>query len=178
MADAPANVRPAAAGDLAEVARIFAHYVSGSAFTFEEDPPTVSKWHQRLISLAERRLPFLVAEADGMVTGYAYAAPWRPTPAYQRTVEDSVYLAPAWRGRGQGRALLQALLTECAATGVCQVIAVIADTGDPASEALHRRCGFTDAGRLTRVGFKHGRWIDTVLLQRAVGRPREDDRSA
>ncbi len=178
MADTPASIRPAAAGDLAQVARIFAHYVSGSALTFEEDPPTVPQWHQRLTSLAERGLPFLVAEAGGVVTGYAYAGPWRPQQAYRHAVEDSVYLAPAWRGRGLGTALLQALLTACAAAEVRQVIAVIADTGDPASEALHRGCGFTDAGRLTRVGFKQGRWIDTVLLQRALGQAPEGDRAA
>jgi phosphinothricin acetyltransferase len=163
------SVRAASPCDLEEVAGIFAHYVTGSIVTFEEDPPTVPQWRQRLGSLAERGLPFLVAEAGGTVTGFAYASPWRPKPAYRHTVEDSVYLAPAWRGRGLGKLLLQALLTECAAAGVYQVIAVIADTGDPASEALHRGCGFTDAGRLAQVGLKHGRWIDTVLLQRAAG---------
>jgi L-amino acid N-acyltransferase YncA len=119
-------------------------------------------------SLAGRGLPFLVAETGGAVTGYAYASPWRPKPAYRHTVEDSVYLAPGQRGRGLGRLLLEALLTGCADAGVRQVIAVIADSGDPASVLLHRACGFTDAGRLTRVGFKHGRWVDTLLMQRAL----------
>jgi L-amino acid N-acyltransferase YncA len=169
MTDTQASVRPATADDLGAIAGIFAHYVTTSTVTFEEDPPTAAQWSQRFASLAERRLPFLVAEADGTVAGYAYASPWRPTPAYRHTVEDSVYLAPASRGRGLGRVLLDALLAACATAGVRQVIAVIADTGDPASAALHRACGFTDAGRLTQVGRKQGRWIDTVLLQRAVG---------
>jgi L-amino acid N-acyltransferase YncA len=172
-----AIVRPATADDLRAVAEIFAHYVTSSVVTFEEDPPTLTHWRERLEACAERRLPFLVAEdeAEGTVAGYAYASPWRPKPAYRHTAEDSVYLAPAYRGKGLGRLLLDALLAACAPAGVRQVIAVIADTGDPASVALHRACGFTDAGRLRHVGHKHGRWIDTVLWQRAVGPAQADD---
>jgi L-amino acid N-acyltransferase YncA len=168
MLDAQPTVRPATAGDLDAVAGIFAHYVIGSVFTFEEVPPTVAQWRQRLVALAENHLPFLVAEVDGTVAGYAYASPWRPKPAYRHTVEDSIFLAPGYQGKGLGRLLLDALLSACAAAGCRQVIAVIAGSGDPASVALHRACGFTEAGRLTQVGYKHGRWIDTVLLQRAV----------
>jgi L-amino acid N-acyltransferase YncA len=162
------RVRPATAADLAAVAGILAFWVTNSLATFEEDPPGVPQWRQRLGDLAERKLPFLVAEAGGTVTGYAYASPWRPKPAYRHTVEDSVYLAPGQRGRGLGRLLLESLLAGCAEAGVRQVIAVIADSGDPASAALHRACGFTGAGRLSQVGYKHGRWIDTVLLQRGL----------
>jgi L-amino acid N-acyltransferase YncA len=164
-----ATVRPANAGDLDSVAGIFAHYVTSSVATFEEVPPTLAQWRQRLVALAGEHLPFLIAEVEGTVAGYAYASPWRPKPAYRHTVEDSVYLAPTSRGKGLGRLMLDALLTGCATAGVRQVIAVIADSGDPASAALHHACGFTEAGRLTAVGYKHGRWIDTVLLQRAVG---------
>jgi L-amino acid N-acyltransferase YncA len=164
-----AGVRPARAGDLDEIAGIFAHYVTSSVATFEEEAPAVPQWHQRLGDLAGRGLPFLVADAGGTVAGYAYATPWRPKPAYRHTAEDSVYLAPGRRGMGLGRLLLDALLADCGAAGVRQVIAVIADTGDPASVALHRACGFAAAGRLANVGFKHGRWVDTVLMQRAVG---------
>jgi L-amino acid N-acyltransferase YncA len=164
-----ASVRPATTDDLSAVAGIFAYYATNTVVTFEEDPPAVTYWQQRFRSCNERRLPFLVAEADGMVAGYAYASPWRPKPAYRHTAEDSVYLAPACRGKGVGRLLLDALLAACATADVQQVIAVIADTGDPASAALHRACGFTEAGRLSKVGRKHGRWIDTVLLQRTVG---------
>jgi L-amino acid N-acyltransferase YncA len=103
------------------------------------------------------------------VCGYAYATPWRPKPAYRHTVEDTVYISPAHTGRGLGRALLAALLTGCEQAGARQVIAVIADTGSDASAALHRRLGFTPAGRLRRVGYKHGRWIDTLLMQRELG---------
>ena len=162
----PALVRPASAGDAEAIAGIFAHYVETSVATFEEIPPGPEHWRGRLAELAGHGLPVLVAETDGTVAGFAYASPWRPKPAYRHTVEDTVYLAPASRGQGLGRLLLEALLEACGAAGVRQVIAVIADTGDPASERLHRACGFTDAGLLREVGRKHGRWIDTLLLQR------------
>ncbi len=162
------RVRPATPADLGPVAGILAFYVTNTTATFEEEPPGVPQWRQRLADLTERKLPFLVAEAAGTVAGYAYASPWRPKPAYRHTVEDSVYLAPGQRGRGLGRLLLESLLAGCADAGVRQVIAVIADSGDPASAALHRACGFADAGRLSQVGFKHGRWIDTVLMQREL----------
>jgi phosphinothricin acetyltransferase len=163
------TVRAAVPADLGSVAAICAHYVMTTVTTFEEIPPTPADWQRRLDDLADRNLPFLVADQDGTVTGYAYASPWRPKPAYRYTVEDTVYISPARTGRGLGRALLAALLTGCEQAGTRQVIAVIADTGGDASEALHRRLGFTPAGRLRRAGFKHGRWIDTVLMQRELG---------
>jgi L-amino acid N-acyltransferase YncA len=169
MQSEQARVRAAAAADLGAVAAIFAHYVTSSVITFEESPPTVPQWRRQLDLAAGQRLPFLVADVAGTVAGYAYASPWRPKPAYRHTVEDSVYLAPGHRGQGLGRLLLDELLAGCAAAGARQVIAVIAETGDPASLALHRACGFTDAGRLRQVGHKHGRHLDTVLLQCAVG---------
>jgi phosphinothricin acetyltransferase len=116
----------------------------------------------------------LVAELSGEVVGYAYATPWRPKPAYRYTVENSIYLAPGRTGQGLGGALLEALLTACAQTHLRQIIAVIADAGTDASVALHRRFGFTDVGRLAAVGYKHDRWIDTVLMQRTLG-PHADD---
>jgi L-amino acid N-acyltransferase YncA len=109
-----------------------------------------------------------VAETDGAIVGYAYAGPWRRKPAYRSTAEDSVFVAPGRTGLGIGRRLLTELLAACAEARLRQVIAVIADTGDQASVALHLACGFTHAGRLTEVGFKHGRWIDTLLMQRAL----------
>jgi len=168
---APAVIRRAEVPDLAEVAAIFAHYVTDSVATFEEEPPPVGAWEQRLADLTERSLPFLVAEADGTVCGYAYASPWRPKPAYRHTVEDSVYLAPGQIGRGIGSALIGNLLADCAQAGARQMIAVIADTGSDASAALHARFGFSPAGRLTGVGYKHGRWIDTLLMQRSLPSP-------
>jgi len=162
-------VRAAGPGDLEAVAAIYAHYVTGTVVTFEEDPPTAAQWRQRMDAATGRDLPFLVAEQDGAVRGYAYASPWRPRPAYRHTVEDTVYLSPGHTGRGLGRALLSALLAGCQQAGARQVIAVIADSGDGASVALHRRLGFEPAGRLHRVGYKHGRWLDTVLMQRELG---------
>ena len=163
-----ARIRAAEANDLGVIAGIFAHYVTASVTTFEETPPTVREWENKLSGTSQLGLPFLVVEAGGRVAGYAYAVPWRPKPAYRYTVEDSVYLAPGWTGRGLGRLLLTALLAHCSRVGARQMIAVIADSGAGASVALHRACGFTDAGRLSAVGFKHGRWIDTLLLQRGL----------
>ncbi len=140
--------------------------------TFEEVAPTAADWRRRLGGLAAGNLPFLVAEAeaDRSVCGFAYASPWRPKPAYRYTVEDTVYLSPDHTGRGIGSALLGGLLAGCAEVGARQVIAVIADTGSDASAALHRRFGFTQAGLLSGVGRKHGRWIDTVLMQKDLAR--------
>ncbi|WEO99646.1 N-acetyltransferase family protein [Streptomyces sp. FXJ1.172] len=168
MTAVPATVRTATASDLKAVADIYTHYVRHSVATFEEIPPTVAHWKQRLDDLSGRKLPFLVAESDGAVTGFAHASPWRPKPAYRNTVEDTIYLAPDATGLGLGTALLEAVITESARAGMRQMIAVIADTGSEASRALHRRFGFTDAGHLVGVGHKHGRWIDTFLMQRTL----------
>jgi L-amino acid N-acyltransferase YncA len=162
------KVRLANPADLEAVARIHAHYVTSTVITFEEIPPAVADWRQRLDELSGQGLPFLVAEIDDEVAGYAFASPWRTKPAYRHTVEDSVYLAPGWAGRGLGSALLARLLGDCERAGARQVVAVIADTGSDASAALHRRLGFTQVGRLTGVGRKHGQWIDTVFMQRAL----------
>lgn len=155
-------------GDLGAVAGIYAHYVVGSLVTFDEEPPGLAYWVEKAAGLRARGLPFIVVEEDGRVAGYAYGAPWRPKPAYRHTVEDSIYLAPGFRGRGLGRLLLGELLTRCADVGVREVIAVIADTGDDASARLHRDFGFTEAGRLSQVGRKHGRALDTLLMQRSL----------
>jgi L-amino acid N-acyltransferase YncA len=171
MPSRPALIRPTTATDLDAIADIFAYYVTSTVISFETDPPGVTAWHDQLVHLAELGLPFLVADVDGAVAGYAYAGPWRTKPAYRFTVEDSVYLAPERRGTGLGRLLLHGLLGACEASGVRQVLAVIADTGEPASRALHRAFGFTEVGRLTEVGHKHGRWIDTVIMQRPVPLP-------
>ncbi|HEY3505222.1 MAG TPA: GNAT family N-acetyltransferase [Actinocatenispora sp.] len=170
--DGTAVIRAATGDDLDAVAAIFGHYVTTSVATFEQVPPPVTHWQGMHAELSSRGLPFLVAAADGAVVGYAYATPWRTKPAYRGTVEDSVYVAPGQTGRGVGRRLLRALLDESQRAGVEQVIAVIADTGDPASVALHQSCGFVDAGRLRQVGRKQGRVLDTLLLQRRL---RTDD---
>jgi phosphinothricin acetyltransferase len=167
--DGPAgDVRPARPGDLDAVAGIYAHHVEHGVATFDTEAPDTAHWATRLDELTAARWPFLVAEVGGEVVGFAYAAPWRTRPAYRHTVEDTLYLAPGWTGRGLGRALLGTLLDRVAAAGGREVLAVIADGGDPASLALHRALGFTEAGRLRRVGYKHGRWLDTVLVQRSL----------
>jgi L-amino acid N-acyltransferase YncA len=161
-----AVVRAAGPADMDQVAEIYAHYVAASVATFDTAAPGPADWRHKLGELSGRGLPFLVADLAGEVAGYAYASPWKTRPAYRYTVEDSIYLAPGRTGRGLGRLLMDALLAACVRAGVRQVIAVIADSGDSASAALHGRSGFTEAGRLTGVGHKHGRWIDTVLMQR------------
>ncbi|MFE6970267.1 GNAT family N-acetyltransferase [Isoptericola sp. NPDC057653] len=163
-------VRAAETGDLPAVAAILEPYVSGTAVTFDEQPPDLTVWRQRLADLAARGLPFLVAEVDGEVVGYAYVSPWRPKAAYRYTVEDTIYLSPAAQGRGVGTRLLSALLDACSLAGVRQVVAVVAD--DPAAAGslpLHRRLGFEVAGVLRDVGVKHGRSVSTMLLQRSLG---------
>lgn len=114
-------------------------------------------------------LPFLVIELRGKIVGYAYATPWRDKPAYRHSVEGTIYLAPDATGGGLGRMLLDALVRACAEAGMSQLVAIVADTGETASRAAHLASGFVEVGRLLRSGHKHGRWIDTVLMQRELG---------
>lgn len=168
MHSADLAIRPTSPNDLDAIGRIYAHHVRTGVATFELTPPDRSEWLQRLRDVTERELPFLTATLDGDVAGYAYCAPWKTRPAYRHTVEDSVYLAPDAVGRGVGGRLLDALLEDCIRSGIREVIAVIVDDDGAASLALHRNRGFIDAGRLSAVGFKHGRWLDTLLLQRSL----------
>ena len=162
-------IRPAVTDDLDAIAEIYAHHVLNSVATFELTPPNADEWRRRFDDVAERELPFVTASLDGKVAGYGYCAPWKTRPAYRHTVEDSVYLAPSAVGLGIGGRLLDTLLAECGRLQVRQVIAVIVDTaGAAASLALHRNRGFIDAGRLTSVGYKHGLWLDTMLLQHSM----------
>jgi L-amino acid N-acyltransferase YncA len=162
-------VRPAVADDLPAVAAVLEPYVLRTAVTFDEVPPGADAWTARLADLADRGLPFLVAEVGGAVVGYAYASPWRPKAAYRHTVESTIYLSPAAQGRGVGTRLLSALLDACSLAGVREVVAVVAD--DPAAAGslpLHRRLGFEVVGVLRDVGVKHGRSVSTMLLQRSL----------
>jgi L-amino acid N-acyltransferase YncA len=161
-------VRPTSPDDLVALGEIYAHHVRTGVATFELTPPDPSEWRQRFEAVTAAGLPFLTATLDGRVAGYAYCTPWKMRPAYRYTVEDSVYVAPHAAGRGVGGRLLDALLANCAGAGIRQVIAVIVDADGAASLAMHRNRGFVDAGRLTSVGFKHGRWLDTLLLQRSL----------
>ncbi|BCI53357.1 phosphinothricin N-acetyltransferase [Mycolicibacterium litorale] len=162
------TVRDAEARDLTEIGRIYAYHVTTGVATFEVTPPDAGEWHRRWTSARANGLPFLVVERDGGVAGYAYCSPWKPRPAYRHTVENSIYLAPEAIGLGLGGRLLDVLLERCVAAGLREVIAVVVDADAAGSLALHRKRGFSDAGRLTRVGFKHGRWLDTLLLQRSL----------
>lgn len=159
-------IRAAEPEDAPAIAEIYAHYVKTSAVTFEETAPTPDETAARI---ASSRLPFLVAEVDGHVRGYAYLSPYIERSAYRHTAQDSVYVAPGARGEGLGRALLEQLLTEGEHAGLREVVAIIAVTDDLASTKLHRAFGFREAGRLTSVGFKLGRWHDTLLMQRSLG---------
>lgn len=165
------TVRPAESEDVDAIGAIYAHYVRTGVATFELEPPGRDELLRRMAAVTDAGLPYLVAVADGRVAGYAYCAPWKSRRAYRFTVEDSVYVAPHTAGRGVGGALLDALLDECTQAGIRQVIAVIVDADAAASLSLHRRRGFTDAGRLSAVGFKHDRWLDTVLLQKTLPHP-------
>lgn len=159
------RIRVATAGDAAAIAAIYAHYVEHSVATFDLTAPDPAWWTVKLADLAAAGWPFLVAEDDGGLAGFAYVAPWRVKPAYRQTVENTIYLAPGRTGRGTGRVLLGELLDRARTAGARQVIAVVADGGDPSSVRLHAALGFTEAGRLRAVGFKQGRWLDTLLLQ-------------
>jgi len=165
----PCAVREARPQDLAAVQRIYAHHVLTGLASFELEPPDEAEIRRRQEALAGRGLPFLVAELEGAVRGYAYAGPYRVRPAYRYTVEDSVYVAPEAMGRGLGRALLGELVRCCAGLGMRQMVAVIGDSGNLASIRLHEAHGFSRAGLLRSVGFKFGRWVDSVLMQRGLG---------
>jgi len=162
-------LRPSCDADLSTVAAIYAHHVRHGLASFELQPPDVAELARRREAVLAEGLPYLVAERDGSVAGYAYAAPYRPRPAYRFTVEDSIYIAPDRVGEGIGRRLLPLLIERCAARGRRQMIAVIGDSGNAASIGLHTAFGFRRVGLLASVGFKHGRWVDSVLMQRPLG---------
>jgi phosphinothricin acetyltransferase len=137
--------------------------------SFEEIPPDPAEMDLRRRTVQDAGLPYLVAVSDGQVLGFAYASPYRLRPGYRYTVEDSVYIAPAANGRGVGRTLLAAVIGRAESRGLRQMLAVIGDSANAASIGLHRRLGFRQAGLLPSVGFKVGRWVDSVIMQRALG---------
>lgn len=164
-----AVIRPATEADLPAITAIYAEAVRFGTATFELDPPDLTEMTRRFAALTGAGFPYLVAETEGVIDGYAYAGPYRPRPAYRFTVEDSIYLAPSSHRRGIGSRLLERLLEECAPRGYRQMIAVIGDSANAASVALHRRAGFAMIGTHPAVGLKFGRWLDTVMMQRAIG---------
>jgi L-amino acid N-acyltransferase YncA len=164
------GIRDARQADIAEIARIYAHAVLHGTATFEIEPPDEAEMARRFGALAAGKFPYLVAERAGIAAGYAYAAPYRDRRAYDWCVEDSIYIAPQYHRMGIGRLLLAGLIAAAEARGFRQMIAVIGDSAQAASIAVHARAGFAHIGTLRSVGFKHGRWLDTVLMQRVLGR--------
>src|ERR1700716_4026862 len=163
------EIRPATEADLPAVTGIYEHAVLHGTATFELIPPDLTEMTRRFKSLMDGGFPYLVAVLDGHAIGYAYAGPYRPRPAYRFTVENSVYLAPAIHRRGIGTQLLQRLIAECEARGYRQMIAVIGDSANAGSIGGHLRNGFAMIGTHPNVGFKFGRWLDTVMMQRPLG---------
>ena len=162
-------VRDAREADMAAVHAIYRHHVLNGLATFEEVPPSIEEMASRRATVVAAGLPYLVAEIDGQVAGYSYSTSYRPRPAYRHTIEDSVYVADKLRGQGIGAALLEALISRCEAGPWRQMLAVIGNSENAGSIALHRKTGFQHVGTLRSVGFKFGRWVDTVLMQRALG---------
>jgi L-amino acid N-acyltransferase YncA len=162
-------VRDATDHDIAAIQSIYAHHVLKGTASFEEIPPSAPQMTARWLDVQRLGLPYLVAQIDGVVIGYAYASAYRPRPAYRHTVEDSVYVASGHHRLGIGRTLLAALIARCEAGPWRQMIAVIGDSANKSSIALHERFGFAHAGTLRNVGFKLGRWLDSVLMQRTLG---------
>lgn len=176
----PLLIRPSTDADVPAIAAVYAHHVLHGGGTFEIEPPDEAEMHRRRADVLGKPLPWLVAERDGVLLGYAYANHFRPRRAYRFCLEDSVYVAPEAQGRGVGRLLLAELLARCAALGARQMLAVIGDADNAGSIGLHRALGFRHAGVLEASGWKFGRWLDVVLMQRALGEgrasPAADDR--
>ena len=162
-------IRAATGEDMPAVAALYAHHVLTGLATFEEVPPDAAEMARRHAALTGGGLPWLVAEEGGRLLGYAYAGPYRARAAYRFSVEDSIYLDPAATRRGIGRALLERLIERSAACGARQMVAVIGDSANAGSIGLHASLGFARVGTLAAVGFKFGRWVDSVLMQRALG---------
>ena len=162
-------LRAATDADLPAIQAIYAHHVLHGLGTFEETPPDLAEIAARRKAVVEKGLPWLVADAGGEILGYAYAGPFRPRSAYRFAVEDSIYVAPSAARRGVGKALLAELLTRCAAWGARQMVAVIGDSGNAGSIGVHSALGFANMGKIAGVGFKHGRWVDVVIMQKALG---------
>ncbi len=162
-------VRSSRGEDVPAITGIYAHAVTYGTASFEVEPPDATEMARRRAGVLAGGFPHLVAEIDGTVAGYAYAGAYRPRPAYRFTVEDSIYVAPDRQGSGVGRALLTALIETCEDLGFRQMVAVIGDSASQGSIRLHGSLGFRRVGVLESVGFKHGRWLDVVLMQRALG---------
>lgn len=167
------EVRQATERDIPDMREIYNYYVANSTVTFDEDAQTLKEMREKFRHVAQFGYPWLVAVSPrGVILGYAYVTPWKQKAAYRFTVEDSIYLAPAAAGKGIGKALFTRMLQDAADAGVKEVIAVIADKGAEASIAMHQKAGFKEIGHMGKVGFKFGRWLGTVLMQKSLKKPR------
>jgi len=169
--DTPAGlrVRSATPVDLPAIQSIYAHHVLHGLASYEEVPPDVDEMRRRFAEVTQRGLPYLVAVSGGTVVGYGYCTLFRTRSAYRFALEDSVYVRDGMLGKGIGRALLTVLIDQCTVLGYRQMIAVIGDSGNAGSIGLHASLGFLRSGNLRSTGFKFGRWVDTVLMQRPLG---------
>jgi L-amino acid N-acyltransferase YncA len=170
----PLMIRPSAEADMPAITRIYGHAVQHGTGTFELDVPDEASMAQRRADVLGKGLPWLVAERNGAVLGYAYANHFRPRRAYRFCLEDSIYLDESARGQGVGRLLLAELMAQCEARGARQMLAVIGDSANAGSIGVHRACGFEDVGVFKAAGWKFGRWLDVVLMQKSLG---EGDRT-
>lgn len=162
-------IRPAVRADVPDIREIYNHYVTNSVVTFDEKKWSHRQWLEKFDHLHKLGMPFLVAVSpSGQVLGYGLVAPWTGKSGYRYTVENSIYLGQAATGKGLGRALLEALIAECEKLGIREMVAVISDRGAEASVALHEGLGFVEVGRMGRVGFKFGRWLGTIYLQKSL----------
>ena len=167
-------IRPSLDTDLPAITAIYAHHVMHGRGSFELSPPDLAEMARRRLDVLGKGLPFLCAEENGQVQGYAYANHFRPRPAYRFSVENSVYVAADAPRQGLGRALMAELMRQCELAGARQMIAVIGDSANAGSIGLHTALGFRPAGVLKSSGWKHGQWLDTVLMQRALGQGDQD----
>ena len=163
------TIRPSREDDLPAITAIYGHWVTHGLARFELEPPDLAEMARRRAAVLAGGYPHMVAERDGQVVGYTYASAYRPRPAYRFAVENSVYVAPGGTRGGTGRLLLDALIDDCTRRGFRLMVAVIGDSANYASIGLHERAGFARAGLLPAVGWKHGRWVDSVLMTRALG---------
>ena len=162
-------IRPATFADIPAITRIYTHAVKTGTASFELEPPDEAEMTARMKVLLDGKFPYFVAEIGGKIAGYAYASLYRTRPAYRFTVENSVYVAPELHRRGVGKALLIKLIESCTVLGYRQMIAVIGDSAQAASIGVHKACGFEPAGNLKNIGWKFGRWLDTPMMQLALG---------
>ena len=167
-------VRDATVADMIQIQKIYTYEVLHGLATFEETPPSVDEMNTRRVSILNLGLPYLIAVVEDRLVGYAYASSYRPRPAYQNTIEDSVYVEQGSLGQGIGKRLLSTLIERCELSRPGQMVAVIGDSENIGSITLHRRLGFRMVGTLEAVGFKFGRWVDTVLMQRTIEEKNND----